>query len=61
MDLFVWANEILINIDKSSTSFNNLEEAIITFYRSLFHYIMKELDQVMKYLGFYLKPNKYCI
>jgi hypothetical protein len=49
---------MVINIDKSMISLWGISEEK-NYFAHLFPFQMTELEQGLKYLGFFLKPNQY--
>lgn len=61
LDLLCRGKRMVINVDKSCIIFRGLSEAFIKMVRDKFPFPLKSLDEGFKYLGFFLKPNKYCM
>jgi hypothetical protein len=59
LDLFSRATSMQINERKSTLSINNMEADVLNFYRSIFHFEVRDIDSSLKYLGFQLKSNCY--
>jgi hypothetical protein len=59
LELFSHATRMQINLHKYSLSTQNLDVGETNYYSNLFHFVPQEMDSVMKYLDFHLKPNYY--
>jgi hypothetical protein len=59
LDLFSRATGMQINNSKSTLSTHLMDPEEVIFYKGLFPFVEKPLDEGLKYLGFHLKPNFY--
>lgn len=59
LDLFKRASGIIINEDRSSITWENLEDGEKRYMVSCLNFQCKEVDEGFKYLGLYLNPNDY--
>ena len=59
LGLFHIAYGMEINEEKSSINLANLSVEAYRFLEGFFHFPCKALDDGVKYLGFFLKPNGY--
>ena len=57
MDLYKKATGMHINVEKSILSENGFPEEVRDRLRAEFPYIIKPMDEGVKYLGFVLNPN----
>lgn len=49
----------MVNIQKSTVYFSGLEDEEARLISQLFPYQQTDVQEGLKYLGFYLKPNDY--
>ena len=59
IDLFSAPSGMLVNIEKSSFLFNNLNSMLIDDLKGLLHYKMDPIEVGFKYLGYWVKPLNY--
>ena len=59
LELFKKASGLIINEDKSSITWENLEDGEKRYIVARLNFQCREVDEGLKYLGFYLKPNDY--
>ena len=55
------ATGMLVNDDKSTIFYSNLDDREIIWHSSLFPFKSLRLEDGLKNLGFFYKPNAYCV
>ena len=59
INLFKIATGMMINLQKSSVSFFRLEDRDLRYMMGFFPIQEVEISKGIKYLGFFIKPNRY--
>lgn len=59
LDIFKRASRMIINKEKSTINWENLDDLEVHFLEESFNFQIRALDEGVKYLGIFLKPNDY--
>jgi hypothetical protein len=59
LELYCCATRMNVNLGKSTISCYRIDEEDRDYFLNLFPYKRVDMDEELKFLGFYLKPNCY--